>query len=55
MALDLEDAQDIDELSARTGLLPGPLLARLSELELSGRAARRPGGRFVRFSGKVIT
>jgi len=37
----------VDELSARTGLAPGPLLARLLELELAGRVARVGGGRFV--------
>ena len=54
-ALDVEDGQNIDELVALTGVPPERLLVRLSELELAGQAARRPGGRFVRSSGKVIT
>lgn len=37
----------VDDLSARTGLEPGPLLARLLELELAGRVARAGGGRFI--------
>ena len=54
-ALDVEDAQDLDELTARTGLPSGQLMVRLSELELAGRVTRRPGGRFVRSPGKVVT
>jgi len=37
----------VDDLAARTGLAPGPLLARLLELELAGRVIRAGGGRFV--------
>ncbi len=51
-ALDVEDAQDLDALTVRTGLPSGRLLVRLSELEMAGCVARRPGGRFVRFPGK---
>jgi DNA processing protein len=54
-ALEPDEGQSIDELAALTGLGPERLLVRLSELELTGQATRRPGGRFVRSSGKVVT
>ena len=38
----------VDELQARSGLSPGELLARLTELELESRVRRLPGGLFVR-------
>lgn len=55
VALDPDDPQDFDELARQTGLPAHVLLARLAELELAGRIARHPGGRFVRCPGKVIT
>ena len=54
-ALDLDDARDLDDLVARTGMAAGRVLARLTELELTGQAGRQPGGRFVRRLGKVVT
>ena len=51
-ALDVDDGQDLDALVAGTGLAAAVILARLSELELSGQAARQPGGRFVRLIRK---
>jgi DNA processing protein len=42
------DPCDFDTLSQRTGLPVGSLQARLSELELEGRIASLPGGRFQR-------
>jgi DNA processing protein len=54
-ALDPDDPQDFDELLARLPLSTDQLLARLAELELSGRARRVAGGRFLRSRGKVIT
>ena len=53
--LDPDDPQDFDELSARLPLSTDQLLARLAELELSGRVRRVAGGRFLRSLGKVIT
>ena len=42
-------AQDLIEQKMKTlQASPGGLLARLSELEVAGRIARVPGGRFVR-------
>jgi predicted Rossmann fold nucleotide-binding protein DprA/Smf involved in DNA uptake len=49
------DPQDFDEIARRVALSPEAILTRLSRLELSGHAARRAGGRFVRCLGKVIT
>jgi DNA processing protein len=54
-ALDPDDPQDFDQLSARVPLSPAQLLARLAELELSGHVRRVAGGRFLRSPGKVIT
>jgi DNA processing protein len=54
-ALDPDDPQDFDQLSARVPLPPAELLARLADLELSGRVRRVAGGRFLRSPGKVIT
>ena len=54
-ALDPDDPQDFDQLSARVPLSPDRLLARLADLELSGRVRRVAGGRFLRSRGKVIT
>jgi DNA processing protein len=54
-ALALDEAQDVDQLAARSGLPATAVLAQLSTLELSGQAARHPGGRFVRLRRKVIT
>jgi len=51
-ALDVDDGQDLDALVRQIGLPAGAILARLSELELSGRAVRQPGGRFVRLIRK---
>lgn len=42
------DPAELDTLSARTGLAPQALATRLLELELDGRVARLPGGRFQR-------
>lgn len=42
------DPCDFDTLSQRTGLPVGSLQSRLSELELEGRIACLPGGRFQR-------
>lgn len=46
--LDVDDGQDLDALVGQLGLSAAAILARLSELELSGQAVRQPGGRFVR-------
>jgi DNA processing protein len=43
---------DVDELAERSGLETTETLTRLGGLELGGRIARLPGGRFVRLSGK---
>jgi DNA processing protein len=51
-ALDTDDGQDLDALVGQIGLPAGAILTRLSELELSGQAARQPGGRFVRLIRK---
>lgn len=51
-ALDVDDGQDLDALVRQIGLPAATILARLSELELSGQAARQPGGRFVRLIRK---
>jgi DNA processing protein len=51
-ALDVDDGQDLDALVGQIGLPAAAILARLSELELSGQAARQPGGRFVRLIRK---
>jgi DNA processing protein len=40
----------VDELAERSGELPGVVLARLLELELSGQIQRIGGGRYVRIS-----
>ena len=48
-------AYDLDELISSSGLTSARLLPRLLALELGGRVARLPGGRFVRASGKVVT
>jgi DNA processing protein len=45
----------LDELAMRTGLAAGVLLGRLLELELDGRVARSPGGRFVRAARRMVT
>jgi DNA processing protein len=42
------EASDLDEIAARTGLLPARLLPRLMELEIAGAIARVGGGCFVR-------
>lgn len=52
-ALDPVDGQDLDALTARTGLSGPAVLVRLADLELGGLAVRRPGGRFVRSAGMV--
>ncbi len=44
------DAASVDELSARTGLPLSQLLAGLTELELGGRIAQLPGGRYQRLA-----
>ena len=44
------DLRDFDDLSARTGWPSDRLAARLLELELEGRIARLPGGRFQRIA-----
>jgi DNA processing protein len=54
-ALDPDDPQDFDQLSARLPLSTDQLLARLAELELSGQVRRVAGGRFLRSRAKVIT
>lgn len=52
----LSDAVDftVDELAERSGEVPSVVLARLLELELSGRIQRIGGGRFVRSSKGVL-
>ena len=50
--LDVDDGQDLDALVGQLGLPAAAILSRLSELELSGQAARQPGGRFVRLIRK---
>jgi DNA processing protein len=52
-ALDPVDGQDLDALTARTGLSGPAVLVRLAELELAGLVARQPGARFVRSAGMV--
>ncbi|HCX33373.1 MAG TPA: DNA-protecting protein DprA, partial [Rhodocyclaceae bacterium] len=42
------DPCDADTLAARAGLPPEQLSARLLELELAGRVASLPGGRYQR-------
>jgi DNA processing protein len=42
------DPCDIDTIAARSGLTPDSLLAMLLELELDGRVASLPGGRYQR-------
>lgn len=42
------DSCDLDTLAERTGLTADSLLARLLPLELDGRVARLPGGRYQR-------
>ena len=42
------DPVDLDTLAARSGLAPDALLARLLPLELDGRVAQLPGGRYQR-------
>ncbi len=42
------EPSDLDEIAARSGLLPSRLLPRLFELELQGAVSRIGGGRFVR-------
>jgi DNA processing protein len=44
------DPVDLDTLSARSGLAPEALLARLLPLELDGRVAQLPGGRYQRLN-----
>ncbi|CUA93969.1 DNA-processing protein DprA [Thiomonas bhubaneswarensis] len=44
------EIRDFDDLSARTGWPPDRLAARLLDLELQGRIARLPGGRFQRIA-----
>ncbi|MGE0068971.1 MAG: DNA-processing protein DprA, partial [Thiomonas sp.] len=44
------DIRDFDDLGARTGWPADRLGARLLELELQGRVARLPGGRFQRIA-----
>lgn len=45
----------VDDLSAKTGRPPADILARLLDLEVSGRIQRIGGARFVRSSGRVLT
>jgi DNA processing protein len=42
------DPVDLDTLATRSGLAPEALLARLLPLELDGRIAQLPGGRYQR-------
>jgi DNA processing protein len=44
------DPADLDTLAARSGLAPETLLARLLPLELDGRIAQLPGGRYQRLN-----
>lgn len=44
------DPCDLDTLAARTGLAADALLARLLPLELAGRLAQLPGGRYQRLN-----
>ena len=53
--LDPDEAIDLDDLQASTGLDFSALTRHLTELELAGLAVRQPGGRFVRSLGKVVT
>ena len=48
------ESYDLDDLIALSGLDGPRLLPRLLELELSGRVARRDGGRFVRTDPRVV-
>lgn len=43
-----------DEVAARTGMGAGPLAARLSCLQVEGRIAALPGGRFQRLEAQAI-
>ncbi|MGE0040735.1 MAG: DNA-processing protein DprA [Vicinamibacterales bacterium] len=45
----------IDDLSSATGLPAGRVLARLLELELTGRIQRVGSGRFLQTGGRVLT
>ncbi len=45
----------VDDVAARTGWASGEVLARLLDLEVSGRIQRIGGARFVRSSGRVLT
>jgi DNA processing protein len=44
----------LDDLAERTGRAVASLLADLATLELHGRIARFPGGRFVRLDESAI-
>jgi len=44
------DPVDLDTLATRSGLAPEALLARLLPLELDGRVAQLPGGRYQRLN-----
>jgi len=44
------DPCDLDTLAARSGLAPESLLAQLLPLELDGRVAQLPGGRYQRLN-----
>jgi DNA processing protein len=44
------DPCDLDTLAARTGTDTAALLALLAELEIAGRVAVLPGGRYQRLS-----
>jgi DNA processing protein len=44
------DPVDLDTLATRSGLAPDALLARLLPLELDGRVAQLPGGRYQRLN-----
>ncbi len=48
-AMEVGEAVDLAVISAKTGMSPHLVLARLLELELAGRVGRVPGGCFVRF------
>jgi DNA processing protein len=53
----LPEAQEftVEDVAASTGWMPAEVLARLLELEVSGRIQRIGGARFVRISGRVLT
>lgn len=52
--IDAAQPYDLEALCRASGLEPGAMLARLSELELGGWIVREPGGQFVKVAGNVL-